>query len=155
MHCTVHPVVPCILQNKKDRDVHNHSRPGREWNARLHAAVFSHWVEKPDLRKLNCEVAEENEFRALPLFGRGWNLLVLDLVLVEIGDSINDNPGNASAKVHNFMHDEAHYPSREDIILHVLVPTLDWWLAFVNVAVWLRLTYGPETLKQVQVNIVF
>jgi hypothetical protein len=29
------------------------------------------------------------------------------------------------------MHNEAHNSCREDIVLHVLVPTLDRWLAFV------------------------
>ena len=135
MHCAMSPVMPSILNYEEDGDVESHCLPAREWNACVHATVFRHWVEKPDLGELDSEVAEENQLRALPLFSRGWNLLVLDLVLVEIGDSIDDNPRNASTKIHNFMHDEAHYPSREDIILHVLVPTLQWSVSICEVAV--------------------
>lgn len=123
VHCAMNPVMPSILKYKEDGDVESHCLPARERDTCVHAAVFRHWVEKPDLGELDSEVAEENQFRALPLFGRGWDLLVLDLVLVEIRDSIDDYPGNASTKVHNFMHDKAHDSGREDIILHVLVPT--------------------------------
>jgi hypothetical protein len=86
VHCAMTPVMPSILKYKEDSDVESHCLPAWERDTGVHAAVFRHWVEKPDLRELDSEVAQENQFRALPLFGRGWNLLVLDLVLVEIGD---------------------------------------------------------------------
>ena len=146
--------MPSILKDKENRDLESHCLPTWERDACVHAAVFCHWVEKPDLRKLDSEVAEENEFCALPLFGDCGDLLVLDLVLVEIGDSVDDDPRNTSSKVNNLMHDEAQDSGREDIILHVLVPTLRGLLAF---AMWRseRLTYSPKTLEQIQVNIVF
>jgi hypothetical protein len=130
VQCAVDPVVPSILKDKKYSDVESHCLPTRERNACVHAAEFRHRVEKPDLRKLDGEVAEENKFRALPLLGHCGDLLVLDLVLVEIGDSVDDDPRDASSKIHNLMHNEAHDSGREDIILHVLVPTLRWLLAF-------------------------
>jgi hypothetical protein len=124
VQCAVGPVVPGILKDKKYSDVESHGLPTRKRNACVHAAEFRHWVEKPDLRKLDGKVAEENEFRTLPLLGRCGNLLVLDLVLVEIGDSVDDDPRDASSKIHHLMHNEAQDSGREDIILHVLVPTL-------------------------------
>jgi len=47
---TVHPVMPCILQDKEDRDLDADCLPGRERNTGIHAARDSHWVEEPDLR---------------------------------------------------------------------------------------------------------
>lgn len=122
--------MPGILENKEHRDLEGHRLPTWKRDASIHAAEFRHWVEEPDLRKLDGEMAEKNEFRALPLLSDCGDLLVLDLVSVEIGDSVDDNPGEGSAKVDNLMHNEAHDPGRKNIVLHVLVPTLRGLLAF-------------------------
>jgi hypothetical protein len=148
VHCAMRPVMPSIFKYKKYGNLERHCLPTWEWDTSVHAAEFRHWVEKPDLRELNSEVAEKNEFRALPLFSDCRDFLILDLVLVEIGDAVDDDPGEASSKVHTFMHDEAHYPSREDIILHELVPTLYWLLAFAMRRSG-RVTYSPKTLEQI------
>jgi hypothetical protein len=122
--------MPSILKYKENCNLESHCLPAWERDARVHAAVFRHRVEKPDLRKLDSKMTEKNELRALPLFSDSGDFLVLDLVFVEIGDSIDDNPGDASAEVDNLMHDEAQDSGREDIILHVLVPALGGVLAF-------------------------
>lgn len=99
-------------------------------------------------------MAEKDQFRALPLLRNCWDLLVLDLVLVEIGDAIDDDPWETASKVDEFVHDEAHDSGCKDIVLHELVPTLGWMLACL---MWRSGcdTYGPESLKQIQMNIIF
>jgi len=81
-------------------------------------------------------MTEEDELRACPLFSSGWDLLPLNLVFVEVGYGIDYNPGNAAAKIDGFVHDETEDSGREDIVLHVGIPT------------------GPQSLKDVQVNII-
>lgn len=130
VHCAMRPIMPSILKYEKDGNLESHCLPTWERNAGVHATVFRHWVEEPDLREFDSEVAEKDEFCALPLFCHSGDLLVLDLVLVEIGDAVDDDPGYASPKVYTFVHDKAQDPSREDIILHVLVPTLHYLLVF-------------------------
>ena len=99
-------------------------------------------------------MAEEDEFRALPLFQNCWDLLILDLVLVEIGDSVDDDPGDTASEVNALVHDEAQDSGCEDIVLHVLVPTLGWVLAYLR---WRSGcdTYSPKSLEHIQMNIVF
>jgi len=58
MEGAVKPVVPCILHDKEDCDLVGHLGPVRKRDTGVHAEVFAHWVEKPDLGKLDGEVAE-------------------------------------------------------------------------------------------------
>ena len=60
VHCAMHPVMPSILKNEEDGDVESHGLPAWEWDTCVHAAIFRHWVEKPDLGELDSEVAEED-----------------------------------------------------------------------------------------------
>ena len=121
---TVHPVMPCILQDKEDGDLDADCLPGRERNTGIHAARDSHWVEEPDLRELDGEVTEEYEFCARPLFLDGWDLLPLKLPLVEVRYPVDYDPRKTSAKVDSLVHDETHDSGCEDIVLHVGIPTL-------------------------------
>ena len=120
----VEPVVPRILKDEEDADVEADGRPGRERNAGLHATVFRHGVEEPDLGQLDGEVGEEDEPRAGPLLCGGGDLLPLNLVLVEVGDPADYDPGDAAAEVDGLVHHKGHDSSREDIVLHVRVPAL-------------------------------
>lgn len=124
MHSTVIPVMPGILQDKKDGDLQADRLPAWERNSRVHPEVFCHWVEEIDLREFDGEVAEEDEFRACPLLGGGGDLALLDLVLVEIGDVSDNDPGETATEINDLVHDEAHDSGGQDIILHVEVPTL-------------------------------
>jgi len=78
-------------------------------------------------------MTEEDELRACPLFSSGWDLLPLNLVFVEVGYGIDYNPGNAAAKIDGFVHDETEDSGREDIILHVGIPTLDGGLVDISI----------------------
>jgi hypothetical protein len=55
-------------------------------------------------------MAEKDQFRALLLLRNCWDLLVLDLVLVEIGDAIDDDLWETASKVDEFVHNEAYDP---------------------------------------------
>lgn len=124
VHRAVHPIMPSILQHKKDSNLNRHRRPGRERHAGVHAAGLGHWVEEPDLGEFDGEVGEEDEFCAGPLLGDGGDLLPLDLVFVEIGDAVDYDPGETAAEVDGFVHDEAEDSGGEDIVLHVGIPAL-------------------------------
>lgn len=121
---SVHPVVPCILQDKKDGDLEADCLPRWEWYTGVETARLGHWMEQPDLRKLNSEMREENQVCALPLLLPGRNLGPLNLVFVEVWYRIDYDPRDAAAKVDSLVHDETHDTGRKDIILHVGVPTL-------------------------------
>jgi hypothetical protein len=127
MERAMKPIMPSILEHEKDADMEKHSRPGREGHASFHSAVFGHGVKEPDLRELDGEVREEDEFRAVPLFGGGGDLLPLNFVLVEVGDLADDDPGDAAAEVNHFVHHERHDSGGEDIVLHVRVVALVVW----------------------------
>lgn len=62
---------------------------------------------------------------------------VLNLVLFEETKSVDKNPRESSAEVHDFVHHERHNASCEDIVLHKGIPG------------------DPQSLKDIEVNIVF
>ena len=47
---------------------------------------------------------------------------VLDLVLVEVGDHVDDDPGQGAPEVDQLMQDERHDAGSQDVVLHVGVP---------------------------------
>ena len=140
----VEPVVPRILDDEEDDDLHRYLPSGRERDAVVQAEVGRNGVEQPNLGKLNGAVAEKNEPSALPLllpcrylgldggqsrrerYIAGRRTDVLNLVLVEVGNGVDDHPGNRAAKVDNFVHEEAHDSGRNRVILHPEIPGL--WL---------------------------
>ena len=82
MHCTVGPVVPCVLHDEEDCDLVGHLVKRRERDVGIETEVLAHRVEKPDLRKFYGEVGQEDEAGALYLLpGRG-NLILLMVSIV-------------------------------------------------------------------------
>jgi hypothetical protein len=140
VHGSVHPVVPCILKYEKDGDLEGHLVDAGERDRGGEADELAHGVEKPDLREFDGEVREENEESALPLLpgcrdfvlepcvsprrtnNRVSEAYLLDLVLLEVGDHINDNPGQRTPEVDGFVHNKRHDSSGQNIILHERVP---------------------------------
>lgn len=53
----------------------------------------------------------------------------LDLVFVEVGHAVDDDPGERATEVDEFVHHEGHDSCREDVVLHVGVPGLGGILA--------------------------
>lgn len=154
----VHPVMPGILQNEKDGDLDADGLPRREGDAGVEPARLGHGVEEPDLRQLDGEMREQHQLGAGPLFLPGGNLGRLNLILVEIRDLVDDDPGQTAAKVDGLVHDETHDAGREDIVLHVGVPGLRWRVSIGEWAWWavgMASTHGPETLKDIQMHVVF
>jgi len=76
VHGAVHPVVPGVLEDEEDRDLVCHGEERGEGNGGFKAGVLCHRVEEPNLRKLDGEVGDEDEFGALPLFFCGGHLLL-------------------------------------------------------------------------------
>lgn len=72
----VKPIVPGIFENEEQSNLPGHLGPVREGHRGREAKVLCHWVEEPDLWQLNRKVREEDEFGALPLFGKGWHFLL-------------------------------------------------------------------------------
>lgn len=120
----VEPVVPGILHDEEDGDLPSHGEERGERNAVIHAEVGSDGVEEPDLRQFGGEVADEDDGSAIPLLLEGRDLLVLNLVLVEVGDLVHDHEGDAAAEVDELVHDEAEDTGRQSVILHVQIPSL-------------------------------
>ena len=153
VHGAVRPVVPGVFDDEEDGDVHGDFPHGGEGHAGAHAEEDGHGVEDPDLGELDGEVGEEDHFGAVPLFldggdfalerwvlvsavGVGGGVVVgmggaysLDLVFVEVGHAVDDDPREGAAEVDEFVHHEGHDSSREDVVLHVCVPGLRGMLA--------------------------
>lgn len=124
MHSAMKPVVPCILQHEKDGNLEGHLRQAWERHAKIHATVFCHWVKEPDLWQFDGEMIDEDPFCAIPLLGSRWDLVLLNLVFLEIGELRHDNPGETATKVDDFVHHETHDSSGQNIILYVGIPAL-------------------------------
>ena len=62
---------------------------------------------------------------------------VLNLVLIEVGNPIDDHPRDRASKVDEFMHDERHDSSCENVILHESIPC------------------SPKPFEDIKVNIIF
>lgn len=73
---TMRPVVPGVLHDEENGNLECHLGPCREGNTGVHAEVFAHGVEEPDLRKLDSEVGEENHLGTSPLLFSGWDFLL-------------------------------------------------------------------------------
>lgn len=131
VHSAMHPVMPRILKNEENGNVHHHLRKWWERHSGGHAEVDGHWMEEPDLWELDGEVREEDELGAVPLLLDGRDLVGLDLVFVEVGDAVDDYPGEGTAEVNELVHDEGHDSGREDVVLHVCVPCLCLLLASI------------------------
>lgn len=71
VHGAVGPVVPGVLDDEEDGDLHGDFPERGEGDAGAHAEEDGHGVEDPDLRELDGEVGEEDHFGAVPLFSSG------------------------------------------------------------------------------------
>jgi hypothetical protein len=67
-------------------------------------------------------VAQQDELGALPLLSGSRDLVLLNLVLVEIGNAIDDHPGERATKVDELVHQEGHDTGGEHIVANVGVP---------------------------------
>ena len=60
-----------------------------------------------------------------PLVFQSWfGTDFLQLVLVEVGEGVDDHPWERSAEVDDLVHEEAHEAGRESVILHPQIPRL-------------------------------
>lgn len=126
----VEPVMPSVFQHKEKPQLEQDFRPRRERNQERHADLFTERVEKPDGEGLHQEMRCQDRFKTLPLLGVARQLRLLDLVLAEVWDTIDNGPGQTSAKVHDLVHQEEEQSSGQNIIVHPIVvggpEFLDW-----------------------------
>lgn len=76
VHSSVHPVVPCILDDEKDGDLEGHFVDARERDRGREAHELAHGVEKPDLWKFDGKMREKDEESALPLLPSGGDFVL-------------------------------------------------------------------------------
>lgn len=63
---------------------------------------------------------------------------VLDLVLVEVGNAVDNDPRKRAAEVDEFVHQEGHDTSGEHIVANVRIPGHPQFLKVVEVYIVLR-----------------
>lgn len=63
---------------------------------------------------------------------------VLNLVLVEVGNAVDNDPGKRAAEVDEFVHQKGHDTSGEDIVADVGIPGHPEFLKVVEVYIVLR-----------------
>lgn len=129
----VEPVMPGILEDEEDGDLVSDSLPGWERSRGSDSEVLSQWVEHPDLWQFDSEVLEEDKSSASELLLKSVWMTLLNLVLLEVGDVVNNHPWDASTKIDDLVHHERHDTCSEDIILHVLVPRSPQFLSSVEI----------------------
>lgn len=149
--------MPCVLHDEEHGDLECHLAYRGKRDAVRQTEVDRNGVEEPDLGKLDGEMAEENQAGAFPLLLQGWDLLVLDLVLVEVRNTVNHHPEKRSAKVDDLVNGEAQDTRCQCIVLHPEVPGLyDVQLPEGRTGLELarRGTYRPESLSDIELRIV-
>lgn len=76
MQRPMEPVVPRVLADEEDGNLHGHLPQGREGNAEIHAAHGGQRVKEPDLGELDGEMAEEDKRGAIESLLPCGNLLL-------------------------------------------------------------------------------
>lgn len=69
--------------------------------------------------------------------GNCWTY-VLNLVLVEVGNTVDNDPGKRAAEVDEFVHHEGHDTSGEHVVANVRIPGHPQFLKVVEVNIVLR-----------------
>lgn len=121
VQASVEPVVPSVLKNEEDGQVHGDLPPRWERHLERNTDLLAHRVEEPDRESLHHEVGNQHRLEALPLLLVTRNLGLLDLVLVEVWDSVDDGPWQTTAKVHNLMHQEEEKTRGEKVVVDPVV----------------------------------
>lgn len=103
---SVEPVVPGVFHYKEETQLQEYFGNRREWNREGHSDLSTKWMEEPNGEGLNHKVGHEDGFHTFPLLGQAWKLGVLNLVLLEVRDTVNDEPGQTTAEIHDLVHQE-------------------------------------------------
>lgn len=118
---SMEPVVPCIFHYEENTQVQENLRNGWEWDGEAHTDLGTDWMKEPDRQSLDHEMRNNNRFHTFPLFRVAWDLGVLNLILLEVRDTIDDEPGQTTAKVHDLVHEEEKESSSKNVIVHPVV----------------------------------
>lgn len=124
MQAAVEPVMPSVFHDEDYGNLESHLPERRERHAPFQAKVCGDRVKEPDLGELNSEMTDENNGCAVPLLLERWHLLALNFVLLKKRNLVHEHKRKTSTKVDQFVQEETHEPSREDIVLHEEIPGL-------------------------------
>jgi len=124
MESLVSKVVEEVFEDEEKGNLRSDSAQGREGNlVGRHAESLSQGVEQPNSREFNGEVGEQDTLGTFPLLGGGRNLCGLEFPLPEVGNPVDDDPGNAATKVNNLVKKERHQPSSNNGVANPNVPS--------------------------------
>lgn len=121
VQASVEPVVPGIFEHEKDGQVHGNLPPRREGHREADTDFLTDRVEEPDWEGLHHEMGNQDRLETLPLLLVTRKLGFLNFVLVEVRDSVDDGPGQTTAKVHDLMHQEEEETCSEKVIVDPVV----------------------------------
>lgn len=121
VQASVEPVVPGILKHEEDGQVHGNLPPRREGHREADTDFLTDRVEEPNGERLHHEMGNQNRLKTLPLLLVARKLGLLNLVLVEVRDSVDDGPGQTTTKVHDLMHQEEEKTRGEKVIVDPVV----------------------------------
>lgn len=121
VQASVEPVVPGVLADEEDGQVEGDLVPRWEGHREGHADFLCDWVEKPDGEGLHHEMRNQHRLETLPLLLIAWDLSLLDLVFVEVRNTVDDSPGQTTTKVHDFVHHEKEKTSGKHVVIDPVV----------------------------------
>lgn len=121
VQASVEPVMPRVLQDEEKGQVEENLAHRRERNSELDSNLLGYGVEKPDGERFHEEVRSQYRLETLPLLLVGRKLRVLDFVLSEVRNSVYDEPGKTTAKVHHLVHDKEKETRCKKVIIDVVV----------------------------------
>lgn len=83
-------------------------------------------------------MTQQHKFGAVPLFAQRGDLVVLDLVSLEETETVDEDPGQRTTEVDEFVHGEGHDAGGQNIVLHPGIPGGPELLGHIELAVQFR-----------------
>lgn len=114
----VEPVVPGILHEKEGGNLHAKGRQGRKVGRNVNVKKLANGLEGKDGHGLDKGVGHQDVAQALELLGVAGVLGILDLVLLKVGDAVQNVPWQAAAKVHKLVDHKKQEAGRQKVVVH-------------------------------------
>lgn len=109
MEHLVSNIVEEVLKDEEECNLRSNGAQGRQGNlVGRHAESLSQGMEQPNGGELDSEMREQDTLGTFPLLSSRRNLGGLKFPFPEVGDSVDDDPRNATTKVDNLVKKERH-----------------------------------------------